>query len=70
MTENTKKEQSQISMELLQTINIKISNQRNSAHNRIAELEIIIESLQRENKKLTATIEGEKLFKENNKDKK
>ena len=70
MTENTKKEQSQISMELLQTINIKISNQRNSAQNRIAELEIIIESLQRENKKLTATIEGEKLFKENNKDKK
>ena len=44
MTENTKKEQSQISMELLQTINIKISNQRNSAHNRIAELEIRISS--------------------------
>ena len=70
MTENIKKEHSQISVELLQAINLKISNQRNNAHNRIAELELIIESLQKENKKLTATIEGEKLFKENNKDKK
>ena len=70
MAENIKQEQPQINVDLLQAINQKISLQRNSAFNRIAELEIIIESLQKENQKLKATIEGEKLFKENNKDKK
>ena len=70
MAENIKQEQPQINVDLLQAINQKISLQRNSAFNRIAELEIIIESLQKENQKLKATIEGEKLFKEINKDKK
>ena len=70
MTENTKQEQPRINVDLLQAVNKKISNQRNRAFDRIAELELVIESLQKENKKLTATIEGEKLFKENNKDKK
>ena len=63
----------QINTDLLQAINIKISAQRNNAHNRIAELELIIESLRGENQKLKATIEGHKLFsdkKENSKDKK
>ena len=74
MPENKKQEQPQINTDLLQTINQKISNQRNGAYDRIARLEIIIEALQKENRKLKATIEGEKLFKEkdkeNNKDKK
>ena len=70
MAEDVKKQQPQADVGLLQTINQKISNQRNGAYDRIAKLEIIIESLQKENRKLKATIEGEKLFKENNKDKK
>ena len=75
MTEIQKQQQPkpQVNTDLLQAINIKISAQRNSAHNRIAELELIIESLRDENRKLKATIEGHKLFsdkKENSKDKK
>ena len=76
MTEIQKQQQQskpQVNTDLLQAINIKISTQRNSAHNRIAELELVIDSLRGENKKLKATIEGHKLFndkKENSKDKK
>ena len=47
----------------------KITNQRNEAHNRIAQLELVIESLQRENQNLKNSIEGNKIFKENKKDK-
>ena len=76
MTEIQKQQQQskpQINTDLLQAINIKISTQRNSAYNRIAELELVIDSLRGENQKLKATIEGHKLFnnkKGNNKDKK
>jgi hypothetical protein len=76
MTEIQKQQQQskpQVNIDLLQAINIKISAQRNSAHNRIAELELVIDSLRSENQKLKATIEGHKLFsdkKENSKDKK
>ena len=76
MTEIQKQQQQQkpqVNTDLLQAINIKISAQRNSAHNRIAELELVIDSLRGENQKLKATIEGHKLFsdkKENSKDKK
>ena len=76
MIETQKQQQQpkpQINTDLLQAINIKISAQRNNAHNRIAELELIIESLRGENQKLKSTIEGHKLFsdkKENSKDKK
>lgn len=54
---------------LLQEVNKKISQQRNNAHNKIAELELLLESQQREIRKLKANIEGEKLFKENKKEK-
>ena len=54
---------------LLQEVNKKISQQRNTAHNKIAELELLIESQQREIQSLKATLEGEKLFKENKKEK-
>ena len=75
MTEIQKQQQAkpQVNIDLLQAINIKISSQRNNAYNRIAELELIIDSLRGENQKLKATIEGNKLFsdkKENSKDKK
>ena len=75
MTEIQKQQQPkpQVNTDLLQAINIKISTQRNSAHNRIAELELVIDSLRNENQKLKSTIEGHKLFsdkKENSKDKK
>ena len=76
MTEIQKQQQQQkpqVNTDLLQAINIKISAQRNSAHNRIVELELVIDSLRGENQKLKATIEGHKLFsdkKENSKDKK
>tara|TARA_R110000824_G_scaffold67832_1_gene175567 strand:+ start:2503 stop:2727 length:225 start_codon:yes stop_codon:yes gene_type:complete len=56
-------------IQLLGEINKKISNQRNEAHNRIAQLELIIESNQREIQSLKANIEGNKIFKENKKDK-
>ena len=72
MTTKTKlqqKTQAEINTELLQAVNQKISLQRNAAHDRIAHLELIIESNGREIQNLKATIEGEKLFKEN-KDKK
>ena len=75
MTEVQKQQQPkpQVNTDLLQAINIKISAQRNSAHNRIVELELVIDSLRGENQKLKATIDGHKLFsgkKENSKDKK
>ena len=54
---------------ILQEVNKKISQQRNTAHNKIAELELLIESQQREIQSLKATLEGEKLFKENKKEK-
>ena len=75
MTEIQKQQQQQpqVNTDLLQAINIKISAQRNSAYNRIVELELIVDSLRGENQKLKATIDGHKLFsrkKENSKDKK
>jgi peptidoglycan hydrolase CwlO-like protein len=71
MTTTTPKEktQAEVNIELLQAINQKISAQRNIAHDRIAQLELVIESNRREIQSLKATIEGNKLFKEN-KDKK
>ena len=71
MTNTTTKEktQAEVNVELLQAINQKISAQRNIAHDRIAQLELVIESNRREIQSLKATIEGNKLFKEN-KDKK
>ena len=68
-TKTKEKTQAEINTELLQAINQKISLQRNAAHDRIAHLELIIESNRMEIQKLKAAIEGEKLFKEN-KDKK
>ena len=67
--EKTQKTQAEVNIELLQDINQKISAQRNIAHDRIAQLELVIESNRREIQSLKATIEGNKLFKEN-KDKK
>ena len=54
-------------IQLLSEINKKISNQRNEAYNRMAQLEIMIESNQKEIQALKAELEGNKLFKENNK---
>ena len=68
-TTKTQKTQTEVNIELLQAINQKISAQRNIAHDRIAQLELVIESNRREIQSLKATIEGNKLFKEN-KDKK
>ena len=68
-TKTKEKTQAEINTELLQAINQKISLQRNAAHDRIARLELIIESNRMEIQKLKAAIEGEKLFKDN-KDKK
>ena len=67
--EKTQKTQAEVNIELLQAVNQKISAQRNAAHDRIAQLELIIESNRREIQSLKATIEGNKLFK-GNKDKK
>ena len=67
--EKTQKTQSEVNIELLQAVNQKISAQRNIAHDRIAQLELVIESNRRKIQSLEATIEGNKLFKEN-KDKK
>ena len=63
--EKTQKTQAEANIELLQAVNQKISAQRNAAHDRIAQLELIIESNRREIQSLKATIEGNKLFKEN-----
>ena len=68
-TKTTTQASSDYQFRLLQEVNKKISQQRNTAHNRIAELELLVESQQREIQGLKATIEGEKLFKENKKDK-
>jgi len=62
-----KKNNSNYQIQLLNEINKKVSSQRNEAHNRIAQLEIIIESNKREIQALKAELEGNKLFKENNK---
>ena len=67
--EKTQKTQAEVNIELLQAVNQKISAQRNVAHDRIAQLELVIESNRRKIQSLEATIEGNKLFKEN-KDKK
>jgi len=61
------KNNSNYQIQLLNEINKKVSSQRNEAHNRIAQLEIIIESNKREIQALKAELEGNKLFKENNK---
>ena len=63
--EKTQKTQAEANIELLQAVNQKISAQRNGAHDRIAQLELVIESNRREIQSLKATIEGNKLFKEN-----
>ena len=63
--EKTQKTQAEVNIELLQAVNQKISAQRNGAHDRIAQLELVIESNRREIQSLKATIEGNKLFKEN-----
>ena len=68
-TETTTQASTDYQIRLLQEVNKKISQQRNNAHNKIAELELLIESQQREIQSLKATIEGEKLFKENKKEK-
>ena len=68
-TETTTQASTDYQIRLLQKVNKKISQQRNTAHNKIAELELLIESQQREIQSLKATLEGEKLFKENKKDK-
>jgi hypothetical protein len=68
MTTETK-DNNEYQIKLLSEINRKISNQRNEAHNRIAQLELVIESNQREIQSLKANIEGNKIFKENKKDK-
>ena len=67
--EKTQKTQAEANIELLQAVNQKISSQRNAAHDRIAQLELVIESNRREIQNIKVTIEGNKLFKEN-KDKK
>ena len=61
------KTQAELNIELQQAVNEKISSQRNTAHTRIAHLELILESKEREIQTLKATLEGEKLFKENSK---
>ena len=68
-TKTTTQSSSDYQIRLLQEVNKKISQQRNTAHNRIAELELLVESQQREIQSLKATLEGEKLFKENKKEK-
>ena len=65
--ETETKDKSNYQIQLLGEINKKISNQRNEAFNRIAQLELVIESNQREIQSLKAHVEGNKLFKENNK---
>ena len=64
-TTTKEKTQAEANIELLQAVNQKISSQRNAAHDRIAQLELVIESNRREIQSLKATIEGNKLFKEN-----
>ena len=66
MTKETTND-SNYQIQLLNEINKKVSSQRNEAHNRIAQLEIVIESNKREIQALKAELEGNKLFKENNK---
>ena len=68
-TKTTTQASNDYQIRLLQEVNKKISQQRNTAHNKIAELELLIESQQREIQSLKATLEGEKLFKENKKEK-
>ena len=68
-TKTTTQASTDYQISLLQEVNKKISQQRNTAHNKIAELELLIESQQREIQSLKATLEGEKLFKENKKEK-
>ena len=68
-TKTTTQASTDYQIRLLQEVNKKISQQRDTAHNKIAELELLIESQQREIQSLKATLEGEKLFKENKKEK-
>ena len=46
------KTQAELNIELQQAVNEKISSQRNTAHTRIAHLELILESKERLNLKL------------------
>ena len=61
------KTQAELNIELQQAVNEKISLQRNTAHNRIAHLELILDSKEKQIQRLKAELEGEKLFKEKNK---
>ena len=61
------KTQAELNIELQQAVNEKISLQRNTAYTRIAHLELVIDSKEREIQRLKAELEGEKLFKEKNK---
>tara|TARA_Y100001973_G_scaffold33402_1_gene50264 strand:+ start:562 stop:783 length:222 start_codon:yes stop_codon:yes gene_type:complete len=61
------KTQAELNIELQQAVNEKISSQRNAAYTRIAHLELVIDSKEREIQRLKAELEGEKLFKEKNK---
>ena len=61
------KTQAELNIELQQAVNEKISLQRNAAYTRIAHLELVIDSKEREIQRLKAELEGEKLFKEKNK---
>tara|TARA_R110002020_G_scaffold130257_4_gene291498 strand:- start:630 stop:842 length:213 start_codon:yes stop_codon:yes gene_type:complete len=67
MTTEQQKIKVEQQVELLQAVNEKISLQRNTAHNRIAHLELILDSKEKQIRKLKAELEGEKLFKEKNK---
>ena len=65
--QSKQKTQAELNIELQQAVNEKISLQRNAAYTRIAHLELVIDSKEREIKRLKAELEGEKLFKEKNK---
>ena len=65
--QSKQKTQAELNIELQQAVNEKISSQRNAAYTRIAHLELVIDSKEREIQRLKAELEGEKLFKEKNK---
>ena len=65
--QSKQKTQAELNIELQQAVNEKISSQRNTAYTRIAHLELVIDSKEREIQRLKAELEGEKLFKEKNK---
>ena len=67
MTTEQQKIKVEQQVELLQAVNEKISLQRNTAHNRIAHLELILDSKEKQIRKFKAELEGEKSFTETNK---